>query len=145
MAEFNLKKKQKYQPNISAFLAVCGRNYAHILKWLPDQITINVPWQVEGEFGKLSVNLLENTKYTQLIEISRPIPNGDFFKSPNAIVRVYHDAQLAEVLTSQQIYRLKPVYDYPNIHMHHSDEKFQVNAFLEELLKIGSLRVTCQS
>ncbi|QDE32559.1 MULTISPECIES: DUF1249 domain-containing protein [Shewanella] len=145
MAKFILNKKQKYQPNVSDFLAVCGRNYAHILKWLPEQINVNEPWKINGKFGMLSINLIENTKYTQLVEISRPIPNGHFFKSPKVIVRVYHDAQLAEVLTSQQIYRLKPVYDYPNIHMHHSDEKFQVNAFLEELLKIGSLSVTYQS
>ena len=143
MAEHNQKKKQKYQPNVSAFLAVCGRNYAHILKWLPDHTNINVPWRVEGEFGSLSVNIVENTKYTQLVEISRPILNGHFFKSPKALVRIYHDAQLAEVLTSQQIYRLKPVYDYPNIYMHQSDEKFQVNAFLEELLKIGTASVAC--
>jgi len=145
VAEFNLKKKQKYQPNVSLFLAVCSRNYGHILKWLPEQLSVNVPWRVEGEFGTLSINLLENTKYTQLVEISRNIPNGHFFKSPKATVRVYHDAQLAEVLTSQQIYRLKPMYDYPNQHMHHSDEKFQVNAFLEDLLKIGFRKVTCQS
>ncbi|MGX9462076.1 DUF1249 domain-containing protein [Shewanella sp. A14] len=145
MAEFTLNKKQKYQPNVSAFLAVCGRNYAHILKWLPEHIDVNEPWLVKGQFGTLTISLLENTKYTQLVEISRPMPAGHFFKSPKAIVRIYHDAQLAEVLTSQQIYRLKPVYDYPNIHMHHSDEKFQVNAFLEELLKIGSRSVTCQS
>jgi uncharacterized protein YqiB (DUF1249 family) len=141
----NHNKKQKYQPNVSTFLAVCGRNYAHILKWLPEQFSLNEPWQVEGEFGTLLVNIIENTKYTQLVEISRPIPNGHFFKCPKALVRIYHDAQLAEVLTSQQIYRLKPVYDYPNIHMHHSDEKFQVNAFLEDLLKIGARRVACQS
>jgi uncharacterized protein YqiB (DUF1249 family) len=139
----NHNKKQKYQPNVSAFLAVCGRNYALILKWLPEDVIVNKPWQVEGEFGSLWVNIIENTKYTQLIEISRPIPNGHFFKSPKATVRIYHDAQLAEVLSSQQIYRLKPVYDYPNIRMHHSDEKFQVNAFLEELLKIGARRVAC--
>ncbi|MGI2169622.1 DUF1249 domain-containing protein [Shewanella sp. MF05960] len=145
MTVSNHNKKQKYQPNVSAFLAVCGRNYAHILKWLPEQFSLNEPWPVEGEFGTLIVNIVENTKYTQLVEISRPIPNGHFFKSPKALVRVYHDAQLAEVLTSQQIYRLKPVYDYPNIHMHHSDEKFQVNAFLEDLLKIGARRVACQS
>ncbi|GGP78173.1 DUF1249 domain-containing protein [Shewanella ulleungensis] len=145
MTVSNHNKKQKYQPNVSTFLAVCGRNYAHILKWLPEQFSLNEPWQVEGEFGTLLVNIIENTKYTQLVEISRPIPNGHFFKCPKALVRIYHDAQLAEVLTSQQIYRLKPVYDYPNIHMHHSDEKFQVNAFLEDLLKIGARRVACQS
>ncbi|MEZ9539507.1 DUF1249 domain-containing protein [Shewanella sp. 10N.286.51.B8] len=129
--------KNKYQPNVSAFLALCGRNYALILKWLPEDGEINEPWTVKGQFGLLDITIIENTKYTQLIEIKRHFPLGDFLATPKACVRVYHDAQLAEVLTSQQIYRLKAVYDYPNVHMHQTDEKYQVNAFLEELLKIG--------
>ncbi|MDO6641424.1 MULTISPECIES: DUF1249 domain-containing protein [unclassified Shewanella] len=129
--------KNKYQPNVSAFLALCGRNYALILKWLPEDGEINEPWTVKGQFGLLDITIIENTKYTQLIEIKRHFPLGDFLTTPKACVRVYHDAQLAEVLTSQQIYRLKAVYDYPNVHMHQTDEKYQVNAFLEELLKIG--------
>ncbi|WP_144211262.1 DUF1249 domain-containing protein [Shewanella donghaensis] len=132
--------KGKYQPNVSAFLALCGRNYALILKWLPDAADVNESWAVEGQFGLLDVTVIENTKYTQLIEISRKLPNHDFLTIPKACVRVYHDAQLAEVLTSQQIFRLKAVYDYPNVHMHQTDEKYQVNAFLEELLKIGCRR-----
>ncbi|MCL1144065.1 DUF1249 domain-containing protein [Shewanella gaetbuli] len=130
-------EKDKYQPNVSAFLALCARNYALILKWLPDELDAQTSWYVEGKFGHLSVTLLENTKYTQLLEISRRLPDSLFVSSPRVIVRVYHDAQLAEVLTSQQIFSFKPVYDYPNAHMHHTDEKFQVNAFLQELLKIG--------
>ncbi|MEZ9367987.1 DUF1249 domain-containing protein [Shewanella sp. 10N.286.51.B2] len=129
--------KNKYQPNVSAFLALCGRNYALILKWLPEDGEINEPWTVKGQFGLLDITIIENTKYTQLIEIKRHFPTDNFLTTPKACVRVYHDAQLAEVLTSQQIYRLKAVYDYPNVHMHQTDEKYQVNAFLEELLKIG--------
>lgn len=137
VARLNPQEKNKYQPNVSAFLALCGRNYALILKWLPDESEHDTMWTIDGEFGSLAVTLLENTKYTQLIEISRSLPHSLFVLSPKVVVRVYHDAQLAEVLTSQQIFSFKPVYDYPNIHMHQADEKFQVNAFLEELLKIG--------
>lgn len=137
------RTKSRYQPNVSNFLALCGRNYAHILRWLPDNVSLNESWLVEGVFGVLSVSLTENTKYTQLIEITRTLPNNPFIVSPSATVRIYHDAQLAEVLTSQQIYRLQPVYDYPNIKMHQADEKYQINAFLEDLLKIGRQKVGC--
>ncbi|MBR9727667.1 DUF1249 domain-containing protein [Shewanella intestini] len=133
--------KRKYNPNVSGFLALCARNYCYILKWLPDEAVVNDNWTVKGEFGCLNVKLIENTKYTQLIDISRELPTSYFFKPPSAQVRIYHDAQLAEVLTSQQIFRLKPVYDYPNFYMHQSDEKYQVNAFLEDLLKIGRLQI----
>lgn len=129
--------KAKYQPNVSAFLALCGRNYMHILKWLPDEACVGDVWQVSGRFGVLAVRVLENTKYTQLVEISRPTVISEFVTVPRVLVRIYHDAKLAEVLTSQQFFKLQPVYDYPNSYMYHSNEKYQVNAFLEELLKIG--------
>jgi hypothetical protein len=142
LAQLSSQDKSRYQPNVSAFLALCGRNYALILKWLPDVGEADTSWIVEGEFGSLAITLVENTRYTQLVEISRNLPHSLFVSSPTVVVRIYHDAQLAEVLTSQQIFSFKPVYDYPNIHMHQADEKFQVNAFLEELLKIGCHSIT---
>lgn len=132
-----VNKRQKYLPNVNDFLALCARNYVLILDWLPNSDEWGSKWKVEGCFGELEVCLLENTPYTQLIEISRPTVASKLLAPPNVVVRVYHDAQLAEVLTMQQISNLSPVYDYPNVRMYQRDEKYQVNAFLEELLKIG--------
>ncbi|MCL1074805.1 DUF1249 domain-containing protein [Shewanella dokdonensis] len=140
------KIKDKYQPDVSRFLALCGRNYAHIARWLPEDCHTGAKWQVEGNFGCLDVSLLESTPYTQVVSISRPMAGATIVPVPQVTVRVYHDAKLAEVLSSQQISRLQPVYDYPNLHMHHRNEKYQVNAFLEELLKIDCrARLVCQS
>lgn len=138
MSSVTSLKPKRYQPNINRFLTLCGRNYYHILRWLPDDAEQGASWQVGGEYGFLDVRLLENTRYTQLIEISRNVGKTDFVDTPKISVRVYHDAKLAEVLTSRQIYQLSPVYDYPNIRMHHRDEKYRVNAFLEELLRIDN-------
>jgi uncharacterized protein len=141
-----IANKSKYQPNVSQFLALCGRNYAHILRWLPEKALVGELWRVRGAVGLLEVGILENTRYTQLVEISRPGIGSGLVSVPSVQVRIYHDAKLAEVLSSQQIFRLQPVYDYPNSCMHHSNEKYQVNAFLEELLKIGCQeRLVCQS
>ncbi|MBE8168503.1 MAG: DUF1249 domain-containing protein [Shewanella sp.] len=130
---------RRYQPNVSQFLALCGRNYHRILLWMkvgmPDDEQSQ--WQVSGQVGTLNVKLLENTRYTQLIEVSRPHTEHRLVSQPKVLVRIYHDAQLAEVLTSQHIYQLLPVYHYPNPSMHQPNEKYQINAFLEELLKIG--------
>lgn len=134
---------KRYQPNINRFLALCGRNYFHILRWLPDGIEQGDYWDIYGEHGCLRVRLLENTRYTQLIEIARFVGKTGLVDTPKVTVRVYHDAKLAEVLTSRQIYQLSPVYDYPNIRMHHRDEKYQVNAFLEELLRINNSTGVC--
>ncbi len=146
MAKFISQQKPRYQPNVSDFLALCGRNYGYMQKWLPLDIAVGQSWLLDGEFGALIIRIVENTKYTQLVEISRPLVAMEFVNTPKVLVRIYHDAQLAEVLTGQQIYQLRPVYDYPNLRMYHSDEKYQVNAFLEELLKIGCRqRLVCQS
>lgn len=152
MTQSRFAKKTKYQPNISRFLALCGRNYVNILRWLPNRLPKGHRWQVVGECGQLNVHIVEDTPYTQVIKISRdidskkpfsthPIQVGtvNLLSTPYVSVRIFHDAQLAEVLTSQQISQLRPVYDYPNVEMHHEDEKYRVNAFLEELLKIGGL------
>lgn len=140
------KRHNSYQVDVSRFLALCSRNYFNILRWLPASCEQGLCWQVDGDFGSLDVKLLENTQYTQLIEISRAIDSVQLIDTPKVVVRVYHDAKLAEVLTSRQIYRLRPVYDYPNIRMYHRDEKYQVNAFLEELLQIDNhVRIICRS
>lgn len=129
--------KPRYQPDLNGFLALCGRNYVLLLKWLPDALASGAPVSVRGQHGILKITLLENTRYTQLVEISRPLGKTPFLEDPKVLVRIYHDAKLAEVLTGQQISLLSAVYDYPNLRMYQSDEKYQVNAFLEELLKIG--------
>lgn len=50
-------------------------------------------------------------------------------------VRLYHDAMVAEVCSTQQIYRFKARYDYPNKKLHQRDEKHQINQFLADWLR----------
>lgn len=51
-----------------------------------------------------------------------------------AIVRVYHDVDLAEIVSCQHHRQFSSRYEYPNEKMHQVDEKAQVNRFLSELL-----------
>lgn len=57
------------------------------------------------------------------------IVNGNVVK-----IRLYHDVNLAEVLSWQHYSRFQPRYNYPNPDMHQCDEKARVNSFLGELL-----------
>ncbi|WP_407695862.1 DUF1249 domain-containing protein [Shewanella sedimentimangrovi] len=131
------RAKPRYQPDVNRFLALCGRNYALILRWLPRDWPEGQKLRAQGTKGHLLLTLQENTRYTQLVEISRPLGGEPLVRDPKLLVRIYHDAKLAEVLTGQQISLLSAVYDYPNVCMYQSDEKYQVNAFLEDLLTIG--------
>jgi uncharacterized protein YqiB (DUF1249 family) len=93
---------------------------------------------VESYLGDNQLILVsrEQTRYTSLFEvtqnISRLLPT---LTKPHMLVRLYHDARLAEVCCSQQISRIKARYDYPNEKMHQQDEKQQVNLFLHDWLK----------
>ena len=60
-------------------------------------------------------------------------PNG--FKDYSLDVRLYHDADVAEVVAWQGHRRFRVRNEYPNPHMYHCDEKAQLNQFLGELLE----------
>ena len=53
---------------------------------------------------------------------------------PTMLIRLYHDAQSAEVVEVRNENRFKEVYEYPNPRMRAKDEKAQVNRFLGEYL-----------
>ncbi len=83
----------------------------------------------------LHVDVLERHKYTTVIRLAQNLPL-DFMSAaiPTMIVRVYHDAEVAEVLSYQRHYRFKGKYSYPNPDMCHVREKQRVNEFLGEWL-----------
>ena len=51
-------------------------------------------------------------------------------------VRLYHDAMVAEVCSSQQIFRFKARYDYPNKRLHQRDESIKLISFGSGLVAI---------
>ena len=111
-------------------------NYSKLLLVIPliQKITHDVRINSNLEHC-IEINILEKTKYTSVLNIrlihktlSRWIPDLSM------TIRSYHDAQVAEVLSFQKHRRFLPRYNYPNDHMFHSDEKQQVNVFLNEWL-----------
>lgn len=85
--------------------------------------------------GSLHVDLLERHKYTTVIKLSQHLPLSlPAAAIASMMVRVYHDAEVAEVLSYQQHHRFKPRYDYPNPAMCQVYEKRRVNIFLGEWL-----------
>jgi uncharacterized protein YqiB (DUF1249 family) len=61
-------------------------------------------------------------------------------KKSQMVVRIYHDAQMAEVIGYQQGRHFQSRYEYPNKTMYHPDEKEQLNRLLGEWL---STCLTC--
>ncbi|CSB80969.1 dehydrogenase [Vibrio cholerae] len=79
------------------------------------------------------LQVLEVTKYTTLLEVCQS-DDLSVFPLPTMSVRLYHDARVAEVCSSEQLGRVQARYDYPNENMVQPDEKAQLNRFLGDWL-----------
>ncbi|MBZ9612367.1 DUF1249 domain-containing protein [Rheinheimera maricola] len=124
-------------PKLPDFLALCERNYAQLNRYLHAQVECghSVDIQVtEQHCYRLSVTDVARFTTTLQIEL---LGAGQFFR-PQFTVRLYHDAQVAEVLACQHISRFKARYDYPNLEMLLPDEKRQINLLLRDWLKLCS-------
>ena len=89
-----------------------------------------------GTAGGLSVEVVEHHKYTTIIRLTQILPVSlPLTGNPVMMVRVYHDARVAEVLSYQHHQRFQPRYDYPNPDMRQRREKQRVNEFLGEWLR----------
>lgn len=91
--------------------------------------------QFEIEAGIASLRVLEETPYTQLIEISHQFHTAaELVPGVTFSVRIYSDARLAEVIKYQGRTNIQPRYRYPNHQMHVPDEKYQMNLLLYDWL-----------
>ncbi len=106
-----------------------------MMKLLPDCDTEDLSYTFSISSSlEYRVKIVESTRYTSTLLMAQIAGNSPTFLRPSMSIRLYHDAKVAEVLESQRISRLKPVYEYPNLHMHQRNEKFMVNIFLAEWL-----------
>ena len=139
-----INKRASYRPNLPDLMGLCSANYMLAIKLMADKEHAGeVRDFAVGEHlaYKLAVN--EVTRYTTLITIEQFDQLSTGNKSelasvlhPSMLIRLYHDAQMAEVISSQAIRNVKPRYDYPNKTMHLPDEKIQINQFLKEWLQL---------
>lgn len=143
----------RYRIDLKAFMACCEANYFRLLGLFPnlqsvDERRIGLSLGAEVE---TVLTVLERTPYTTLLSIAQrytgaaeaPDTRSErtdksvtvrWFKPPMLTVRLYHDAQIAEVITYGSNRGVRPKNAYPNQQMFQPDEKRQWNNFLEEWL-----------
>ncbi|MCC3733333.1 DUF1249 family protein [Rouxiella badensis] len=126
---------KRYVPDFPEMMRLCETNFAQLRRLLPrnDEVGQTVTYQVTNVTYQLKI--LESTRYTSLVEIKQTAPAVSYWSLPSMSVRLYHDAMVAEVCASQQIFRFKARYDYPNKKLHQRDEKHQINQFLADWLR----------
>jgi uncharacterized protein YqiB (DUF1249 family) len=139
-------------------MSLCANNYLLLLKVQADKTQLGQQRHFFiNEHLAYVVTVNEVTRYTSLITFEQNVIAPSNEKSQNSTafshafhprmsIRLYHDARMAEVISSQDIFQVKPRYDYPNKNMHQQDEKQQINQFLNEWLHLclehGLINVT---
>lgn len=157
---FFLKKNERsnsqsrYQPNLVSLMRLCANNYMLLLKLLADKNKLEEQRHFFiSEHLSYAITVTEVTRYTSLLTFAQNSENSACIKlskliQPSMVVRLYHDARMAEVISSQGVRQVKPRYDYPNADMHQQDEKNQINQFLNEwlhlCLEMGQVDVAVQ-
>ena len=132
----NNKTKRKYVPNVPNLHKVCDSNYGFLMRLLPDCDTQDLSYEFEASAQlKYKITILECSRYSSLVSISQQAGHLPRYLRPVMEVRLYHDAQMAEVIRSQHMGALRPCYPYPNMNMHQRNEKEMVNHFLAEWLQ----------
>lgn len=87
----------------------------------------------------VELRIIEKTRYTSLIRIHQTFMSKTVHLSDIIFdVRIYQDAQLAEVLSYQGKTRVQYKYTYPNESMFVPDEKSQGNLLLHDWLSTCS-------
>ena len=98
---------KKYIPDFPAMMRLYEVNYAQLYRLLPRQRQIGQIIVYQIGLNEYQLSIEEQTRYTTLIKIQQIAPRISYWHLPELIVRLYHDALIAEVCASQQITRLK--------------------------------------
>ncbi|WP_019028445.1 DUF1249 domain-containing protein [Colwellia piezophila] len=150
--------RKSYQPNLVSLMTLCANNYMLLLRVLADKsVAGEIRHFFISDFLSYNVTITEVTRYTWLISFEQEVLSSRLKNIPGVVanglhprmtIRLYHDARMAEVLSTQDIRQVKPRYDYPNAQMHQQDEKQQTNQFLNEwlhlCLRLGQVNVELQ-
>ena len=146
--------RRRYVPDLTRLLDQCEANYFVLQQLLADatracnavvskdRTGLDAEASCEAEvletglIGALALTLVERDRYTCTWSLTEVGGSSQFaLRAGGLIVRLYHDAQLAEVLHWHNHRILKGSYPYPNADMLQRDEKQRVNEFLAEWLQ----------
>ena len=111
-------------------------NYRKLVSMLPDLVFVeHVTLSSDDHLLTITVDVIERTKYTVLLELNTFYKgNIACMSQPKIQLRMYHDAEVAEVVMVQGKRHIRPHYQYPNEAMYLPDEKKQWNKILFEVL-----------
>jgi len=152
MASSNAHYNRRYSLDLSGHHAICEMNFHQLLGLLPGLRDGVDEWAFSAGSSDLLLNVaikvLDFAPYTTTIEIEqfhhnsscadsgnikkKPVTYG--VNAPRIVIRLYHDVNMAEIVSWDHHRHWKGHYNYPNAKMYHPDEKVALNQFLGEWL-----------
>ena len=115
---------------------ICESNYRKLLMLIPDLLSFK-----ETAIGHapnnttLHIKVIESTPYTMTVEMSHCFhKNLDEFLEPAVKIRIYLDAQLAEVLSDHVRASVAHVFKNPGLSREIMNYKWRLNYFLQKWL-----------
>ncbi len=137
---------RRHPIDLSARMAVCDGNYIRLLKLLPDLAPAARRDFALPELGdpglaattRVVLEVVETFKYTSTVSIGMNAPalSSAYYRPPAMLVRLYHDANTAEVISYQDERDIRVLYQENELPRYYPDEKEQVNLFLADWLTL---------
>ena len=129
-------RRTRYKIDLKHFLAECEANYRRLTKLFPEMATADQRrLGIDGGPAReVVMQVCERGPYTTLLRIHGESIAPRWLRVPALLVRVYHDARLAEVTACEGERSPWPRQEYPNPRMLQRDEKAQWNRFMGEWL-----------
>ena len=138
--------RKKYVPDLQKLQSICSRNYGLLVRLLPLEYEQKANWVIEVSGAlEFTLSVIDKTPYTETMKLSQSSPSVPEFMATEIEFRIYHDAQMVEVLSFQKQTRIRQKYTYPNPMLHQKDEKVQVNALLKDWLNLVTNQQAKQS
>lgn len=139
-----LPNNRGYSVDIQGHHALCEMNFFRLLRLMPGREEGVNHWGFAVGHGhsvaedpstiNVSISIIDRARYTTTVELEQTsfLP---LLKKPKILVRMYHDAEMAEIVGWDRHRHWRPQYLYPNPHMYQPDEKLALNKFLGEWLE----------
>ena len=117
-------------------MADCEANYQRLHRLLGGAADNEICILLEDRDSSVVLRVSEKTPYTSLVEMSvqESEPRPAWLTAPTLLIRLYHDARMAEVVSFEG-FRNAQLRSDSHGALFHNDEKAQWNGFLAEWLR----------
>ncbi|MDO9104535.1 MAG: DUF1249 domain-containing protein [Methylovulum sp.] len=115
---------------------ICESNYQKLFKLIPDLLDIQeTAVGLAAQHTTLHLKVIEQTPYTMTVELSHCFnKNLGGLLEPAVVIRIYLDAQLAEVLSDHARLSVSRVFQDPGLSREIMNYKWRLNYFLQKWL-----------